>query len=96
MDALVAGCGDRSSIPPFAATIGPHDILRAKRIEAIFYAGKFQRYALREVLFRVPTERFPATLLKLRKKNDGCAVPRADLTIWSTQGEAGIVETQTI
>ena len=96
MDALVAGCGDRSSIPPFAVTIGPHDILRAKRIEAIFYAGRFQRYALREVLFRAPTVHFPATLLKLRKKEDGTVVPREDLTIWSTQQEAGIVQTQTI
>ncbi|NIA06383.1 MAG: hypothetical protein GWP14_01895 [Actinobacteria bacterium] len=96
MDALVAGCGDRASIPPFAVTIGPHDILRAQRIEGIFYAGKFQRYALREVLFRVPTERFPGTLLKLRKKADGSVVPREELTIWSSQREAGIVQTQTI
>ena len=28
MDALVASCGDRSAVPPFAVTIGPHDVLR--------------------------------------------------------------------
>ncbi|MHC4394144.1 MAG: 6-phosphogluconolactonase [Planctomycetota bacterium] len=96
MDSLVAGSGDRSSIPPFAVTIGPHDILRAKRVEVIFYAGKFQRYALRQMLFRTPTERFPGTLLKLRKKTDGTVVPREALTIWSTQREADIVRIQTV
>lgn len=96
MDSLVAGSGDRSSIPPFAVTIGPHDILQAKRVEVIFYAGKFQRYALRQMLFRTPTERFPGTLLKLRKKTDGRVVPREELTVWSTRCEADIVRTQTV
>jgi glucosamine-6-phosphate deaminase len=96
MDSLVAGCGDRASIPPFAVTIGPHDILRAKRIEVIFFAGKFQRHALREVLFRAPTAKFPGTLLKLKKKQDGTVVPRTNLTIWSTQREADTVTSQTI
>lgn len=96
MDALVAGCGDRSSIPPFAVTIGMHDILRAKRVEVIFYAGKFQRYALRQVLFRTPTVHFPGTLLKLRKRNDGTVVPRKGPVVWCTQCEAGTVKTQTV
>ncbi len=96
MDSLVAGCGDRSSVPPFAVTVGPHDILRAKRVEVILYAGKFQRYALRQMLFRTPTERFPGTLLKLRKKSDGAVVPREKLTIWSTRCEADIVTSQTM
>jgi len=95
MDALVAGCGDRSAIPPFAVTVGPHDVLRAKRTEVIFFAGKFQRNALRQVLFRKPTMRFPGTLLKLRKEKDGRLVPR-NITIWATPVEAGPVTTQTI
>ena len=95
MDALVASCGDRSAVPPFAVTIGPHDVLRAQRTEIIFFAGAFQRYALREVLFRTPTMRFPGTLLKLRKTSDGGLVPQR-LTVWATPVEAGIVTTQTI
>ena len=95
MDALVASCGDRSAIPPFAVTIGPHDVLRAKRTEVIFFAGKFQRYALREVLFHKSTIRFPGSLLKLRKKPDGSLVPQ-DISIWATPVEAGPVTTQTI
>ena len=95
MDALVASCGDRGAIPPFAVTIGPHDVLRAKRTEVVFFAGKFQRYALRETLFRKPTMRFPGSLLKLRKKPDGSLVPQ-NITIWTTPVEAGPVTTQTI
>ncbi len=95
MDALVASSGDRSAIPPFAVTIGPHDVLRAKRTEVIFFAGKFQRNALREVLFRKPTIRFPGTLLKLRKSKDGTLVPQ-NITIWTTPVEAGPVTTQTV
>ena len=96
MDALVAGSGDRSSIPPFAVTIGPHDILRAKQVSIIFYAGKHQRHPLRETLFRTPTVGFPGTLLKLKKQPDGSVVANDNLTIWATQREAGIVTTQTI
>lgn len=95
MDALVASSGDRSAIPPFAVTIGPHDVLRAQRTEVIFFAGKFQRNALREVLFRKPTLRFPGTLLKLRKNKDGTLVPQ-NITIWTTPVEAGPVTTQTV
>ena len=95
MDALVASCGDRSAIPPFAVTVGPHDILRAKRTNIAFFAGRFQRCALRETLFRKPTMRFPGSLLKLRKLPDGSLV-RQDLTIWTTPEEAGPVTTQTI
>ena len=76
MDALVASCGDRSAVPPFAVTLGPHDVLRARRTEVIFFAGRFQRFALREVLFRQPTMHFPGTLLKLRKQADGRLVPQ--------------------
>ncbi len=95
MDALVASGGDRSAIPPFAVTIGPHDVLRAKRMEVLFFAGKFQRTALREVLFRKPTMRFPGSLLKLRKERDGGLVPQK-ITVWATPVEAGLVTTQTI
>jgi glucosamine-6-phosphate deaminase len=95
MDALVASCGDRAAIPPFAVTIGPHDVLRAKRTEVIFFAGKFQRQALRETLFRVPTMRFPGSLLKMRKQPDGKLVPQ-NITVWATPVEAGPVTTQTI
>jgi len=95
MDALVAGSGDRSAVPPFAVTIGPHDVLRAKRTEAIFFAGRFQRHALREVLFARPTMRFPGTLLKLRKTPEGELVPQ-NITVWTTPVEAGPITTQTI
>ena len=95
MDALVASSGDRSAIPPFAVTIGPHDVLRAKRTEVLFFAGPFQRYALREVLFRRPTMRFPGTLLKLRKQPDGTLAPQ-NVTIWATAVEAAPVTTRTI
>ena len=95
MDSLVAGCGDRSAIPPFAVTIGPHDVLRAKRTEVVFFAGKFQRYALRDTLFRKPSMRFPGSLLKLRKKPDGSLVPQ-NITVWTTPVEAGPVTTETI
>jgi 6-phosphogluconolactonase/glucosamine-6-phosphate isomerase/deaminase len=95
MDALVASCGDRAAIPPFAVTIGPHDILRAQRTEAIFFAGKFQRYALREVLFAEPTMRFPGTLLRKRKLSDGTMADQ-NITVWTTPVEAGPVTTQTI
>jgi 6-phosphogluconolactonase/glucosamine-6-phosphate isomerase/deaminase len=95
MDALVASSGDRAAIPPFAVTIGPHDILRAKRTEAILYAGQFQRYAFREVLFAEPTMRFPGTLLKKRKLADGSLTDQ-NLTVWATSIEAGPVTSQTI
>lgn len=95
MDALVASCGDRSAVPPFAVTLGPHDVLRARRTEVIFFAGRFQRFALREVLFRKPTMHFPGTLLKLRKEPDGRLVPQ-NLRVWATPEEAGIVTAQTI
>jgi glucosamine-6-phosphate deaminase len=95
MDALVASCGDRAAVPPFAVTLGPHDILRARRTEVIFFAGRFQRFALREVLFRRPTLHFPGTLLKLRKEDDGRLVPQ-NLRIWATPEEAGPVTAQTI
>jgi glucosamine-6-phosphate deaminase len=95
MDALVASCGDRSAVPPFAVTIGPHDVLRARRTEIVFFAGRFQRYALRETLFRRPTIRFPGTLLKLRKQADGRLLPQA-LRVWATPEEAGPVTSQTI
>ena len=96
MDALVASCGDRAAIPPFAVTIGPHDVLRAKRTEVIFFAGQFQRQALREVLFRTPTMRFPGSLLKRQKQPDGRLVPHPNMTVWATPVEAGAVTTQTI
>lgn len=95
MDALVAGCGDRSGIPPFAVTIGPRDVLKAKRTEIIFFAGAFQRTALREVLFRKPTMTFPGSLLKLRQREDGQFGPQ-ELTIWATHEEAGPVTSRTI
>lgn len=95
MDALVASCGDRSAIPPFAVTIGPHDVLRAKRLEVVFFAGKFQRTALREVLFKKPTIRFPGSFLKLRKRQDG-SFDSQNLTIWATPEEAGPIKSWTI
>jgi glucosamine-6-phosphate deaminase len=95
MDALVASGGDRSAVPPFAVTIGPHDVLRAKRVEVVFFAGRFQRTALRETLFRTPTMRFPGSLLKRRRKPDGSLVPQ-NITIWATPVEAGPVTAQTI
>jgi hypothetical protein len=95
MDALVASCGDRSAVPPFAVTIGPHDVLRARRTEVVFFAGRFQRFALREVLFRQPTMHFPGTLLKLRKQSDGRLVAQ-NLRVWATPEEAGTVTAQTI
>jgi glucosamine-6-phosphate deaminase len=95
MDALVAGCGDRSAIPPFAVTIGPRDVLSAKRMEVILFAGKFQRTALRETLFREPTMAFPGSYLKLRRKKDGSLEPQ-NVTVWATEEEAGPVTSQTI
>jgi len=95
MDALVASCGDRSAVPPFAVTIGPYDVLRARRTEVIFFAGRFQRTALREVLFRKPTMRFPGSLLKLRKTKNG-RFESQNLTIWATPEESGPVTSQTI
>ncbi len=95
MDALVAGCGDRSAVPPFAVTIGPHDILRAQKTEVIFFAGRFQRVALREVLFRKPTMKFPGSYLKLRKTENGDFAPQ-NLTVWATVEEAETVFSQTI
>jgi glucosamine-6-phosphate deaminase len=95
MDALVAGCGDRSAVPPFAVTVGPRDVLLAKRMEVVFFAGKFQRTALRETLFREPTMAFPGSYLKLRRKKDGTLEPQR-ITIWATKEEAGPVTSQTI
>ncbi|MBN1836951.1 MAG: hypothetical protein JW820_13940, partial [Spirochaetales bacterium] len=97
-DALVAGSGDRAAVPPFAVTIGPHDVLRARRMVLAFFAGGFQRTALREVLFREPTMHFPGTLTTLRKHPDGSVAPRSgeELRILCTPVEAGIVESRTI
>ena len=95
MDALVAGCGDRQAIPPFAVTIGPHDILKAKRTEVVFFAGRWHRTSLRETLFRKPTMRFPGSLLKLRKTKDG-PLTKQDITIWTTPVEAGPVFSKTM
>jgi len=95
MDALVASCGDRSAVPPFAVTLGPRDILRARRMEVVFFAGKFQRVALRETLFHRPTMRFPGSLLKMRMERDGTQVPQ-NITVWTTPEEAGCVSSQTV
>ena len=95
MDALVAGCGDRSMIPPFAVTIGPRDVLLSRRMEVILFAGKFQRTALRETLFREPTMDFPGSYLKLRRKKDGSLEPQ-NITVWATPEEAGPVTSSTI
>jgi 6-phosphogluconolactonase/glucosamine-6-phosphate isomerase/deaminase len=98
MDALVAGCGDRSVVPPFAVTVGPHDVLRSRLMVLAFFAGRFQRTALREVLFRKPTMHFPGTLTTLKKNADGSLSPRSreELRILCTAEEAGIVESKTI
>ena len=64
-------------------------------MEVVFFAGRFQRFALREVLFRRPTMHFPGTLLKLRKRTDGRLAPE-NLRIWATPEEAGAVTAQTI
>jgi 6-phosphogluconolactonase/glucosamine-6-phosphate isomerase/deaminase len=98
MDSLVAGCGDRQAVPPFAVTIGPHDILRSRLMVLAFFAGRFQRTALREVLFRKPTMRFPGTLTTLKKNADGSLRARSgeELRILCTAEEAGIVESRTI
>jgi glucosamine-6-phosphate deaminase len=95
MDALVAGCGDRSAVPPFAVTIGPRDVLLSKRMEVILFAGKFQRTAFRETLFRKPTMAFPGSYLKVRRKKDGTMEPQK-ITVWATEVEAGPVTSQTI
>lgn len=95
MDALVAGCGDRSAVPPFAVTIGPHDILRARRAEIVIFAGKWHRTPLRETLFRKPTMHFPGSLLKLRKKPDGSIV-KQDIHLWTTPVEADTIFSQTM
>jgi glucosamine-6-phosphate deaminase len=98
MDALVAGCGDRCAVPPFAVTIGPHDVLRSRLMVLAFFAGRFQRTALREVLFRQPTMHFPGTLTTLKKNPDGSFNPRSpsELRILCTKEEAGIVESRSI
>jgi glucosamine-6-phosphate deaminase len=95
MDALVAGCGDRTAIPPFAVTIGPRDILRAKRTEVVFFAGKWHRTSLRETLFRKPTMHFPGSLLKLRKSPDG-SLNRQKITVYATPVEAGTIFSKTM
>ena len=95
MDALVAGCGDRQAVPPFAVTVGPHDILRAKRAEVVFFAGKWQRSPLRETLFRKPTMHFPGSLLKMRKTANGELV-KQNIRVWSTKAESGTVFSQTM
>lgn len=95
MDALVAGCGDRQAIPPFAVTIGPYDILKAKRTEVVFFAGPWHRTALRETLFRKPTMRFPGSLLKLRKE-EGDSLTKQNIHIWTTTVESGTVFSKTM
>ncbi|HUT56252.1 MAG TPA: 6-phosphogluconolactonase [Phycisphaerae bacterium] len=95
MDALVASCGDRAAVPPFSVTVGPRDLLRSKRMEAIFFAGRFQRYALRQVMFLRPTHRFPGSLLKVRIQPDG-SLTRQNITVWATEMEVGPITTQTI
>jgi len=95
MDALVAGCGDRAAIPPFAVTIGPHDILRAKRTEVVFFAGRWHRTPVRETLFRKPTMHFPGSLLKIRKNREGF-LEKQDITIWTTPVEAGTIFSKTM
>lgn len=95
MDSLVASCGDRSAIPPFSVTVGPYDLLRSKRMEAIFFAGRFQRFALRQVFFRKPTHRFPGSLLKVRIQPDGSLAPQK-ITVWATETEVGPITTETI
>ena len=95
MDALVAGCGDRSAVPPFAVSIGPRDVLLSRRMEVVLFAGKFQRTAFRETLFRKPTMAFPGSYLKVRRKKDGNLEPQK-ITVWATGEEAGPVTSQTI
>ncbi|MCK5568468.1 MAG: hypothetical protein KAJ15_02055, partial [Spirochaetes bacterium] len=75
--------------------IGPHDILKAKRTEVVFFAGRWHRTSLRETLFRKPTMRFPGSLLKLRKTKDG-PLTKQDITIWTTPVEAGPVFSKTM
>jgi glucosamine-6-phosphate deaminase len=95
MDALVAGCGDRTSIPPFAVTIGPYDILRAKQAEVVFFAGRWHRTPLRETLFRKPTMHFPGSLLKLRKNPDGSLIKQI-INIYTTPVESGTIFSKTM
>jgi len=95
MDALVAGCGDRQAIPPFAVSIGPHDILRAKRAEVVFFAGRWHRSSLRETLFRKPTMHFPGSLLKVRKNENGNLV-KQNIRIWATPVESGKIYSKTM
>jgi hypothetical protein len=59
MDALVAGCGGRQAIPPFAVTIGPADILKSKRIEAIFFAGNVAAYSIEGNTFQKTHNEIP-------------------------------------
>lgn len=95
MDALVAGCGDRTAIPPFAVTIGPHDIMKARRTEVVFFAGQWHRTSLRETLFRKPTMHFPGSLLKIRKKRDG-SLEKQNMTVWTTPVESGTIFSKTM
>jgi glucosamine-6-phosphate deaminase len=95
MDALVAGCGDRQAIPPFAVSVGPHDILRAKRAEVVFFCGNWQRSPLRETLFRKPTMHFPGSLLKTRKTEQG-EVVKQNIRVWATPAECGPVFSKTM
>ena len=95
MDALVAGCGDRTVIPPFAVTIGPSDILKAKRTEVVFFAGKWHRAVLRETLFRKPTMKFPGSLLKIRRDKNG-KISNQNIKIWATHVETGTVFSKTM
>ncbi len=95
MDALVAGCGDRTAIPPFAVTIGPHDILKARRTEVVFFAGQWHRTSLRETLFRKPTMHFPGSLLKIRKNRDGSR-EKQNMTVWTTPVESGTIFSKTM
>jgi len=95
MDALVAGCGDRTVIPPFAVTIGPYDILKARRAEVVFFAGQWHRTSLRETLFRKPTMKFPGSLLKIRRDQSG-KISKQNIRIWTTPVEAGTIFSKTM
>ena len=75
--------------------LGPGDILKSKRVDVIFFAGMWQRTALRKTLFRKPTMRFPGSLLKLRKDREA-GLTRKNITVWATNVEVGTVFSQTM
>lgn len=95
LDALVASCADRSAVPPFAVTLGRYDMLRVRPMEVVFFAARFQRFSLREILFRKPTTHFPGRPLKLSKAPDDRLVPQ-NLRLWATLEGAAPVTAQTI